>query len=315
VPQGSVLGQLLFSLYVAPIADIVNEFDLGKMFYADDSQLYVTINPKDNTDSSLTRLENCIARIKIWMQQNMLKLNDNKTEVVLFGSPHFMRQSSGISIHVGESEIMSVKSVRNLGAFFDECMSMDDFVKAKGSSIQGQLRKIYRIRRYLTVEACKSITQALIISRLDYCSSLLLNTKQYNIKYLQRLQDSAARLIYRAHHRENACILRRNLHWLPVKERVIFRNLTYVFKCLNSEAPTYLTELLEHYKEGRQTRSSTKCLRLVEPFTKTEMEKRAFSVSVPALWNKLCDNIKMSINVVSFKKLLKTHLFKVVYNI
>ena len=87
------------------------------MFYADHtSQLYVAINPKDISDSSTRRLEKCISKIKIWMQLNMLKLNDNITEVLLLGSPYFIRETDGISTQVGESQKMSVKSVRNLGA-------------------------------------------------------------------------------------------------------------------------------------------------------------------------------------------------------
>ena len=85
------------------------DHDLGNMFYADDTQLYVEINPKDSSDCSTRRLEKYISKIKIWMQQNMLKLNDNKMEELLLGSPYLR-----------EIQIMSVKSVHNLGAYFDE---------------------------------------------------------------------------------------------------------------------------------------------------------------------------------------------------
>ena len=172
---------------------------------------------------------------------------------------------------------------------------MAEFVKAKGSSIQGQLRKIYQIRKYLSIEACKSITRVLIISWLDYCSSLLLYTKQSNVKYLQRLQDSAAQLVYQAHYRESATVFRLCLHWLPENERIVFINLTYVFKCLNSNAPVYLTEPLELSTPIRVSRSPTKPQRLVEPFIHNEMESRAFSITIPflCLWNNLDEHIKL----------------------
>ena len=139
-----------------------------------------------------------------------------------------------------------MSAVRNLGAFLDEHMSMDVFVHKKCAAIQGQLRKMYRIRKYLTVTARQSLIQALVISRLDYCCSLLLGTKKANIDHLQRLQNSAARFIFDIPQYESAKPYLQQLHWLPVQERIHFRILTYVFKCLNSQAvqaPKYLSEL------------------------------------------------------------------------
>ena len=126
----------------------------------------------------------------------MLKLNDAKTELLLLGSPYFIKKNQQITIAIGDSYIESVSVVRNLGAFFDEHKSMDVFVHKKCAVIQGQFRKLYRIRKYLTVEARKSLLQALVISHLAYCCSLLLGTKKANIDHLQRLQNFAARFIF-----------------------------------------------------------------------------------------------------------------------
>ena len=155
VSHCSVLGPLLFSLYVASITDIVKDHDLGNMFYADDTQLYVAINPKDSSDISSRRLEKCISKIKI-CNKIYLKLNDNKTTELLFGSPYFIREIYGILIQAEESQIMSVKSVRNFGAYFDEANS----------------------KKWTTVVICCSL--------------------QSHVKYLQRLKDSPARLVYQA---------------------------------------------------------------------------------------------------------------------
>ena len=124
------------------------------------------------------------------------------------------------------------------------CQWMYLFTK-KCAAIQGQLRKLYRIRKYLTVTACKSLIQALVIPHLDYCCSLLLGTKKVNIDHLQHLQNCAARFIFDIPQYESAKPYLQQLHWLPVQERIHFRVLTYVFKCLNSQAPRYLSELLQ----------------------------------------------------------------------
>ena len=102
------------------------------MFYADDTQLYVSISPRDiNNSPSLATLNSCLSAIKTWMGNNMLKLNDGKTELLLLGSPYFIKKNQVITIAVGDSYIESVSAVRNLGAFFDEHMSMDVFVHKK----------------------------------------------------------------------------------------------------------------------------------------------------------------------------------------
>ena len=115
---------------------------------------------------SVINLHICLSAIKTWMGNNRPKLNDSKTEIVLLGSPYFLKMSPHINIAVGDSHIDSVSAVRDLGAFFDEHMSMDTFVHIKCATIQCQLRKLYRI---------------------------LLGTKKANIDHLQRLQNSAAR--------------------------------------------------------------------------------------------------------------------------
>ena len=312
VPQGSVLGPLLFTLYVAPISDITNTHGLDNMFYADDSQLYVSLSSNDN--SALISLEKCITEIKAWMKTNLLKLNDSKTEVILCGSKHHLKNHGQISIKVGECSISSVSSVRNLGAFFDETMSMDDFVKKKAIAIHLQLRKIQRIRKFLSIDACKSLVQALVISRLDYCCSLLLGTKKKNIQHLQRLQNAAARLVYQAHPRDSASALLIDLHWLPVNERILFRNLTYVHKCLHNNAPTYLSELLHPHEPSRTLRPRG-TNKLKEHYLRSSISGQSFELAIPHEWNKLPEHIRSSTSCSNFKKLLKTHLFKFAYNL
>ena len=122
-------------------------------------------------------------------------------------------------------------AVQNLGAFFDEHMSMGVFVHKNCAAIQGQLRKLYRIRKYLTVIARKSLIQALVISRLDYCCSLLLGQKKANIDHLQCLQNSAATFIFAIPQYESVKPYLQQLLWLPVQERI---HLEFSFRSLNA---------------------------------------------------------------------------------
>ena len=179
----------------------------------------------------------------------------------------------------------------------------------KCAAIQGQLRKLYRIHKYLTVTACKSLIQALVIPHLDYCCSLLLGTKKANIDHLQHLQNSAARFIFDIPQYESAKPYLQQLHWLLVQERIHFRILTYVFKCLNSQAPRYLSELLQIHQSSRDTRSS-KEYRLHQLVIPNRFSEKAFSYTGPVLCNNLDHSIRTATSVDKFKKQLKTFLFK-----
>ena len=134
VPQGSVLGPILFILYVAPVADIANKHGVSHMLYADDTQLYVEFN-KSSMAASLQHLELCIDGIKSWMSQNILKLNEDKTEVIVFWIRKYLEGMPSISIRVGHCTITPTRSVRNLGAYFDSRMNMGRVYHQKVQSL------------------------------------------------------------------------------------------------------------------------------------------------------------------------------------
>ena len=246
------------------------------------------------------------------MEQNLLKINDDKTELLLTGSSWLVKKYPSVSISVGESDIRSSASVKNLGMVFDSIMSMELFVKEKVKSANFGLSSIAKIRKYLTPEATKTICQALVVSKLDYANSLLHGINNSNLYQLQLLQNRAARLISRTKPWEHITPVLKDLHWLKIKERIEFSILKHVFKCLNDLGPQYLRDLLTVSKPSRELRSTTKSI-LVVPRCKSKMGERAFSISGPKLWNTIPEQIKEAKTILSFKKQLKTHYFTKLY--
>ena len=165
------------------MADIANKHGVNHMLYADDTQLYVEFN-KSSMAASLQHLELCIDGIKSWMSQNILKLSEDKTEVVVFGSRKYLEGMPSISIRVGDCTITPTWSVRNLGAYFDSRMNMEEFVIKKCRACQLQLHKIARLRKYLSNDTCSCIIQCLVTSKLDYANCLLYGV---NKVFLHRL--------------------------------------------------------------------------------------------------------------------------------
>ncbi len=314
VPQGSVAGPPIFTAYAQPVANIIRRFKIGYHIYADDTQLYLGFNSKSEEDVAAAkhRMTECIDEIRSWMLANKLKLNDSKTELFLIASS---RQASSIShldltLNIGGSVIAPSNVVKNLGIVFDGSLSMKDHVSSLCRSVNFHIRNLSRIRRFIDNSTCAHAVRSLILSRLDYGNSLLGGLSATDIQRLQKLQNRAARLIYQVCTRTSAAPLLRELHWLPIQQRIEFKILVHVYNCINCSSPIYLQDLISFYNSGRQgLRSSNDITRLAIPKTKRTFGDHSFSVLGPRLWNKLPISVRAAPNVQCFKKLLKTHLF------
>jgi hypothetical protein len=316
VPQGSVLGPKAYCMYTKPVGDIIRSHGLIHHCYADDTQLYVAIKPKDdNLCSIIARLETCVREVKIWMECNLLKLNDEKTELIVFAPKKYHDMSENINVKIGGSTIKPSPQVKNLGVVFDQCMSMTNHVNAIAKTCYFHLRNISRIRPYLTTNACKTMVQALVLSRLDYGNALLYGLPKQTISKLQRVQNTAARIIACIPHNEHITAVLKDLHWLPVERRIQYKVLLLTFKSLKGEAPSYLSSLVEQYLPARTLRSHRQSLLQVPSSKTVSYGDRTFRKAAAVLWNELPLDIKDSESTHAFKRKLKTYLFKLSYNV
>ena len=162
------------------------------------------------------------------------------------------------------------------------------------------IRDLCRIRRYMSLSVAKTIATTLVSSRLDYCNSLLHNIAIKDITKLQRVQNCLARVVTRSPRFSRSVPLLKSLHWLPVRYRIIFKICTITYQA-------YLHSVLTPPRQPRQLRSSG----LLS--VKTNAGTRAFSVAAPTLWNSHPDSVKSARNIASFRRNLKTYLFKMAY--
>ena len=315
VPQGSVLGPKIYCMYTKPISDIIAGHSLSHHCYADDTQLYIAIEHSANLHSELLRMERCVADIRNWMRHNMLKLNDDKTELIVFASRYNQHLYSDASMMIGNTTVVCEPQVKNLGVIFDQVMSMRQHVNYTSRTARFHLRNISRIRRYIPEESCKLVVQSLVTSRLDYSNGLLYGIPKSAVSILQSVQNSAARIVTKTAPREHITPVLRELHWLPVDRRIEYEILLYAYKALNGLAPEYLCNMVELYAPDRVLRSASQNLLVVPRGKHCQYGMRTFAMAAATLWNSLnvrdrSNRIRGSPSLESFKSNLKTLLFK-----
>lgn len=313
VPQGSVCGAPLFTLYTAPISDIISRHKLQHVEYADDTQVYAIFNPSDR-DSVIRRLEGCIRDIKAWALNNKLQLNDNKTEILHFHS-RFVDCEPLPPVKIGDTYINPSPEARNLGVTLDSHLLLKTHISNVCRSGWAFIYKLGRIRKYLDNATTERLVHAFITSRLDCCNSLLVGLPDSDLQKLQRLQNASARLVTLSKRRDHITPVLKDLHWLPISKRIEYKILLLVFKTFHDHSPTYLANLLSRYIPARTLRSSSQ-VSLGFPSQRPRTNfygQRSFAISGPKLWNNLPSFIRNAAPVMTtcqFKRILKTLLFE-----
>ena len=315
LPQGSGAGPFGYKAYTKPIGHLIKTLllDLAYHMFTDDNQLYNALSPNSITSqlNAKSDLEGCISVLSKWLFENRLKLNESKTELVMIGKKAHIQKMSYDSIDIGGSEIPASPCAKNLGVYIDQDLSMAPQINHVLRSCNTQLRVLWSIRRFLSTEAAKTLAVSLILSKLDYCNSLYYGIPKNLLNQLQRIQNSAARFVLKIRKYDHITEALKQLHWLPIAYRIKYKIALITFKTLNGQGPSYLRELLLETTSFRQTRSKHK---LKIPRTKLKSAgDRSFSVAAPLIWNSLPSNITNATSIPLFKKLLKTHLFKLAY--
>ena len=207
----------------------------------------------------LQNILSCISDVKAWATSNMLKLNDSKTELMLVTSKRSKHlHSLPTSITIGNAQIPFKQSVKNLGFTLDCHLTMNAHVSNIAWTCYFELRRLASIHRFLTSTATATLVSAFVLSRIDYCNSLLFGSTHDVTSHLQRIQNYAARVILCLPMSSSITIHLKSLHWLPVKVRSTYKIAYLCYHCHSSTAPSYVTDMLQRKPlHTHNTRSSS----------------------------------------------------------
>lgn len=317
VPQGSVLGPVEFIAYTEDVVDLFDRHEVNHHLYADDQHIYLHTEP-GLASTSLTRLVDCFSDLSGWCASRRLQLNAAKTELIWFGSRAMLRRltSDNRSLFIGSVVVESVDVVRDLGVLLDSELTMIQHINHVVSIGYYHLRRLRQLRRHITQDAMKQLVCSLILSRIDYCNSILIGLPASSTAPLQRLQNAAARLVMGLRARDHVTSALASLHWLPILSRIQYKVALMMFLIHTNQCPSYLSNIVIplHSNPSRQRLRSSAGTDYLIPRTRTKLGERSFSVAGPTTWNSLPESVRAVTDKTAFKRVLKTHFFNIAFN-
>ena len=304
VPQGSVLGPKLFSIYVRAQPKIFDNCSFTASSFADDSNGRKTFSLCFQYHVLKNELSHCMNQITLWMNKQFLKINPEKTEM-LFLYPDSLKDKVIIKgVIIDDQCIRFSDKVKNVGLWLDSNLTFNFHINKVVSHCHKLLKDIKRVRPLLSSQHTAMLVHSVISSRLDYCNSVFYNISQFNMKKLQKVQNSAARIVARKHRWASISGTLRELHWLRIESRIIFKLLLLIYKYIKGRIPSHYNL---QYKSHNTHPNDYLLLKTTN--YKTRYGKRSFSYSAPRLWNALPLHVRIEEKIDSFKSMVKTILF------
>lgn len=286
VPQGSVLGPILFNIYMAELAHKLTSSNLHLHIYADDIILYEAFVPS-NMMQPFSKLQQGLDIIDKWMVENHLMLNSSKTKVYCLRAPRSVLPAlPNLTL---QGEVLSIENrgdLKWLGVDIDMSLSFASFIQSKCQAAFHQVRVIRYVRSSLDEATTLLLINALVVSRLDYCDSLLVAVPDFLMKKVQRVWNAAARIVTGARKHDHLTQIMQKLKWLPARQRTRLKVLRLVFLSLHGKMANYL-QCVEYTPRCGLRSQTSGAVMLKQEVPLKIIEEGRWEVVAPKVWNAL----------------------------
>lgn len=305
VPQGSVLGPLLFNIYINDLIKNVNNCAI--YLFADDALFYIATKDLHHLKPVMNEVAKNVYQ---WCNANDLKVNVSKTKCMVIAKESIYRQISSLDFKVmlGNDEIEMVTKFKYLGILIDRKLNFKSHAAELIKKISFKVSYLSRCSSYLSTWTKKTIYNVLILSHFHYCSSVLFLFKQNELCRLQKLQNRSMRIILAKPRLTPIKDMLKELHWLPVRELLLFNTLTFIHKIKIGHAPQYLSNKIVYTSDIHQYntrhRENFYIPRVLQGRSQNSLYFKGLN-----RYNELPAEVKCKETVASFKMALKRCLF------
>ena len=292
VPQGSILGPMLFGLYMNGLPDVIKSSNIES--YVDDTKIYLSFSTND-MDSCLRLVAEDLRRVEEWCCANHLLVNPDKTKLLLFGTRQLLSQLPDVTVPFLGQELKPVASAKDLGIILDSNLNFNDHVTSLSSSLLSTLCQVNR-------EVLNTILNSLVFSKLFYCSTVWSGTSKDNVHKRQLLQNFAARILTNTKKFDHISPILNELGWLTIEELLNLLDVIMMYKFINGLVPTYLSSKLIYKRSDTQAYNTRLKEHLSLPLCRTSIAQRNFYYRALKSWNKLSVATRNSSSLVQFKR-------------
>ena len=304
VPQGSILGPILFLIFVNDMKNVTTNCLLVQ--YADDSQ-FIHTGTTNNLQELIRSAENTMKEAKHYFDSNGLMINTKKTQCIFIGSrQNISKIPEETKINCSGDEIIPSKFVKNLGVHMDRYMLFDKHIDEMHKKTMGTLIYLNRIKDRIERDVRIKVVQALALSLINYCSKIWGTTSKTQIQRVQKLQNFAAKIaIGNVRKYDHVTPHIKELKWLKIEQKCLYDTCIFVYKILRKQIPSWLLKLTTVRNVNPvMTRQQND---LFIPRTRTYTGARDTAVRGPMLWNNLPNLVKDGCSLGVFKNKLKEH--------
>ena len=307
VPQGSVLGPLLFLIYMNDISSSL--ISCRRLLFADDLQIYFTF-PISELQATIKLLQTEVESLSEWCIANSLTLNSKKTQAIFLGHKVYTDRAYEevpvISTKIGE--IAVVKEVKNLGILMDSALNWEPQTTQTISRVKAVLYRLRKMSALTDIELRSKLVATLIFPLFDYCAAVYGDLSGRLDSKLQVTMNSCIRYVFGLNLRDHVTPSRIKLQWLSARNRRLYLSTRLLHKIIISSSPNYLTHLIKYQEPIYPTRIAGPQLKI--EYTTSQQFSDSFSIHTSKFWNSLPPSLRTADTVNSFKSQLKSYLLQ-----